>query len=155
LWDEAFAGSFSDDDADHAFGGVHALVLEGGELVSHAAVVPRALVVGDRPVQAGYVEAVATVPAYQRRGLGSLAMTALHEVLDSDFDLGALSTSAHDFYARLGWERWRGPSFVVREGTRLRTAEEDDGLMVRRTARTRWVTLTEPLACHDRPGDGW
>jgi tRNA(Ile)-lysidine synthase len=154
LWDAAFAGGFTDEDAGHAFGGTHAIVrTPAGELLAHASVVPRELVVGDRSLRGGYVEAVATRPGHQRRGLGSRVMAAIAEVVREHYELGALSTSAHGFYERLGWERWRGPSYVIRAGTRVRTPEEDDGVMVLPVAEE--LDRTQPIACHDRPGDAW
>jgi aminoglycoside 2'-N-acetyltransferase I len=36
LLDEVFEGDFSDQDWEHALGGMHALVWEGAELIGHA-----------------------------------------------------------------------------------------------------------------------
>ena len=155
LWDAAFGGSFADEDEDHAYGGVHAVIREGSSVLAHASVVPRDLLVGEETLRAGYVEAVASLPTYHGRGLGTQVMTALGDVVREQLDLGALSTSAHGFYERLGWERWRGPSYVLRAGARVRTEDEDDGLMVLRTAETAELDLRLPIACHDRPGDAW
>ena len=155
LWVAAFGGSFADEDEDHAYGGVHAVIREGSSVVAHASVVPRDLLVGEETLRAGYVEAVASLPTYQGRGLGTQVMAALGHVVREQLDLGALSTSAHGFYERLGWERWLGPSYVLRAGTRVRTEDEDDGLMVLRTPGTAELDLHLPIACHDRPGDAW
>ena len=65
LLDAAFDGDFSDDDWAHALGGTHALIEAGGAVIAHASVVPRVLDVGTQPVRAGYVEAVAVLPARQ------------------------------------------------------------------------------------------
>ncbi|MFC4785523.1 GNAT family N-acetyltransferase [Nocardioides sp. MAHUQ-72] len=153
LWAAAFADGFTAEDADHAFGGVHALVVEGDDVLAHASAVPRTLLVAGRPLETAYVEAVATLPSHQGQGLGRRVMLALQAQLPARFELGALSTGAHGFYERLGWERWRGPAYVLRDGVAVRTEDEDDGLMV-----LRWgidVDLTSPIACHDRPGDAW
>ncbi len=155
LWDAAFGGSFADEDEDHAYGGVHAVIREGSSVLAHASVVPRDLLVGERTLRAGYVEAVASLPTYQGRGLGTQVMAALGGVVREQHDLGALSTSAHGFYERLGWERWRGPSYVLRDCARVRTEDEDDGLMVLRTPQTAELDLHLPITCHDRPGDAW
>lgn len=53
---------FTDDDWAHALGGVHVLVREGSDIVSHGSVVPRRIGVGDVWLDAGFVEAVATRP---------------------------------------------------------------------------------------------
>ncbi len=155
LWQAAFR-SFSVEDADHSFGGVHVLLLERGEVASHASVVPRDLVVGEQSFAAGYVEGVATDPDQQGGGLGSRVMTELARVVHERHTFAALSTSSTAFYARLGWERWRGPTYVrMSDGTLERTEDEDDGIMVLRFGPSAEVDLTLPLVCEDRPGDSW
>jgi aminoglycoside 2'-N-acetyltransferase I len=77
LWHAAFGGGFSAEDADHAFGGVHVVARDGERLAAHASVVPRSLRIGDREIDAGYVEAAATAPSDQGRGLGTHALRLL------------------------------------------------------------------------------
>jgi aminoglycoside 2'-N-acetyltransferase I len=155
LLDEAFDGDFSDDDWEHALGGWHVVVLEKGAAVSHAAVVPRGIDIGARRLRAGYVEAVATVPARRREGLASVAMTAVAGLVHRFFEVGVLSTALPAFYERLGWERWRGPSFVRRGGRLVRTEDEDDGILVLRGAQSRDLDLTDRIVCDARTGDDW
>ena len=155
LLDAAFGDDFSDDDWDHTRGGWHAVVVDDDVVVAHAAVVPRILEVADRPLRAGYVEGVATAPAREGEGLGSLAMAAISEVVRGEFEMGALSTGRHRFYERLGWERWRGPTFVRDGAETVRTEEEDGGVMVLRFGPGDWVDLTAPISCERRPGDDW
>ncbi len=59
LLDESFDGDFTDDDHEHALGGMHALVREGPELIGHGSVVMRRLLHGGRALRTGYVEGVA------------------------------------------------------------------------------------------------
>ncbi len=153
----AFDDGFTDDDWDHALGGRHVLLLEDGEVVAHASVVPRRLRAGERWLDAGYVEAVAVDPARQGAGAGTAVMRRIGEVVRAEHDLGALSTSAHGFYARLGWERWRGPTWVLTgDGADpLRTADEDDGIMVLRHGPSASLDVTLALACEERCGDSW
>ena len=155
LLDEAFGGRFADTDWEHALGGWHVLVTDGGTLVAHAAVVPRDLHVDGRPVDAGFVEAVATTPARQGEGLGTLALREVDRLLRRHHQLGALSTGAHGFYERLGWERWLGPTFVRTGEGAVRTPDEDDGIMVLRFGSTATVDLGAPLTCEARAGDDW
>ena len=155
LLDEAFGGRFDDTAWDHATGGWHVLVTEGDALVAHAAVVARELQVDGRPVDTGYVEAVATAPARRGQGFGTLAMTEVDRLVRHHHVLGALSTGAHRFYERLGWQRWRGPTFVRRGAELVRTSEEDDGIMVLRFGATATLDLTAPLSCEGRAGDDW
>ncbi|MDQ3766493.1 MAG: GNAT family N-acetyltransferase [Actinomycetota bacterium] len=151
----AFEGEFSEEDWAHTIGGWHVVVTDGGATLSHAAVVPRVLEVADRPLNAGYVEGVGTAPERRREGLGSLVMAKVSELIPNEFDMGALSTGRHEFYDRLGWERWRGPTFVRRGSETVRTEEEDDGVMVLRFGPSRDVNLTAPISCEGRRGDDW
>ena len=67
LMDAAFGSDeeegFSDDDWQHAVGGVHFVLELDGEIVAHAAVIEREIHVGGQALRTGYVEAVATAPA--------------------------------------------------------------------------------------------
>ena len=155
LLEAAFEGDFSDEDWAHTFGGTHALLLgaEGGALLAHASVVPRRLWIGEAEVDAGYVEAVAVRPNQQGSGLGTRIMRTLEPALDH-FPLCALSTSSHAFYSRLGWRRWRGPSWVRdADGVRARSPDEDGGIMVR--AVDKQMDLTADICCEARDGDDW
>jgi aminoglycoside 2'-N-acetyltransferase I len=69
LLDAAFDG-ISDDTFENALGGVHALLLEDGELVGHGSVVQRRLH-GGRALRTGYVEGVAVRADRRRRGHGA------------------------------------------------------------------------------------
>ncbi|MDQ3570840.1 MAG: GNAT family N-acetyltransferase, partial [Actinomycetota bacterium] len=122
LLDAAFDGSFSDDDWNHTIGGLHVLALGDGVIVSHAALVQRTLVVGQRSLSVGYVEGVATRGDDRRRGHATKTMEAIGTIIARDYDLGALSTGSPEFYTRLGWESWRGPTYVNGPHGRRRTA---------------------------------
>lgn len=146
---------FTEDDWAHACGGVHAFVLEDGDPVAHGSVVERELHAGGVPLRTGYVEGVATRPDRQGRGLGSEVMRALGDEVRAGFGLGALDTSLHAFYARLGWERWRGPTFVRTDDGPVATTEEDGYVMILRTPSTPTLDLDAPISCEWRPGDVW
>jgi aminoglycoside 2'-N-acetyltransferase I len=153
LMDDAF-DDFSDDDWDHALGGTHAIVVDGDDVVAHASVVARTLTIGGNDLHAGYVEAVATHPAQQRTGLATTAMRVIGDVIESTFEIGALSTGANGFYERLGWVRWQGPTWVRNDdGSLERTEDEDDGIMV--LVARRPVTPTDPIVCNARHGPSW
>ena len=147
---------FGEDDWQHALGGLHAVVDDGGRVVSHAAVVSRELRVGGRPLRTGYVEAVATLPDRQGEGFGTLAMMTIGEVIRREYELGALGTGRHGFYERLGWERWQGPTSVRLNGGEARTPDEDGYILVLRTpAAPAELDLAAPISCDWRPGDVW
>jgi aminoglycoside 2'-N-acetyltransferase I len=155
LLDEAFDGDFSDEDWEHTLGGWHVVLLERGVPLAHAAVVPRVLTVVGDPLRSGYVEGVATTPQRQGEGFGWSVMSRVGQVLHDEFELGALSTNLRGFYERLGWERWRGPTFVRHGGELIRTEEEDDGIMVLRFGPSVELDLTAPISCAARNGDAW
>jgi aminoglycoside 2'-N-acetyltransferase I len=151
----AFDGGFDEDDWTHTTGGRHAIVTIAGVVVAHAALVDRILESGGRRLRTGYVEGVATAPEHRHQGHGSLAMGAVNRIIADEYELGGLSTGAHAFYEGLGWERWRGHTFVDAPDGRRPTPEDDDGIMVLRTERTPELDLTTDLVCEWRPGDVW
>lgn len=134
--------------------GVHLLGRVDGQLVSHVMWVSRTLYVDDaRPLQAAYVEAVATLPREQGNGYATRLMHAVPPLIDA-YDLGALSPSDEAWYARLGWEMWRGPLSVWRQG--MLVATPDDEVMILRLPRTPAVlNVRAPMACDWRPGEVW
>ena len=151
----AFGDDFGEDDWQHALGGVHVVLERDGLLLAHAAVVPRELHVAGVPLLAGYLEAVAVERGHQRQGLGSRVLEEVSRVVRDDFELGALSTGAHRFYERAGWERWQGPTYVRTAAGEVRTPEEDDAVMVLRCRPTSRLDLTAPISCPAREGDDW
>ena len=148
-------GGFTDDDFAHGMGGMHWLAEVDGSIVSHASVVPRRLEAGDRPLRTGYLEAVATLPAFERRGFGSMVVRAAGRYLLPRYELGALSTGVPGFYLRLGWEAWLGPTFVRVEAGPERTEDDDGSIFILRTPSTPSLSLTDPLVCDWRIGDVW
>jgi aminoglycoside 2'-N-acetyltransferase I len=155
LLDQAFEGHFSQDDWEHTLGAWHVVIMEAGDPVSHAAVVPRVLEVAGRPFRTGYVEGVATSPNRQREGLASLAMTQVAPIIRERFQIGALSTGHYGLFERLGWEQWRGPTFVRNGRQLIRTEDDDDALMVLRFGPSLSLDLAAPISCEARPGDDW
>ncbi len=92
LMDAAF-DRVSDDTFDNALGGVHALILEDGELIGHGSVVQRRLLHAGRALRTGYIEGVAVRADRRRQGHGALLMAALERVVRSAYQLGALGAS--------------------------------------------------------------
>jgi aminoglycoside 2'-N-acetyltransferase I len=146
---------FSEDDWEHSLGGTHFVLELDGEIVAHASVVERELHIDGRPLRTGYVEAVATAPDRQGRGLGSVVMGDVTSYIRETFELGALGTGRVSFYERLGWLVWKGPS-SVRTADGLRRTPEDDGyILVLPTPASPPLDLTAPTSCDWRPGDVW
>ena len=134
--------------------GLHLFGRVGAILVSHAMVVERWLHVVDGPhLRTAYVELVATRPDEQRRGHASALMRRLAQEIRG-YDIGGLSPSEESFYARLGWERWRGP-LQIRRGTTM-VPSPDEQLMVLRLPRTpAAVSLDAAVSIEWRPGEVW
>lgn len=152
---EAFEGDFAQEDWDHTIGGRHVIAEVEGVLVSHASVIERTIEVAGRAFKTGYVEGVATSPTRQGRGFGTAVMNEVATVVKNGFELGALGTDSQPFYERLGWERWRGSSFVRQASMLEPTPEEDGSLMVLRFGPSEHVDLAESISCEARPGDDW
>ncbi len=129
-----------EDDFTHLFsyipsGGIHVLAYREHELVSHAVATTRWLQPEGLPLlRTAYVDAVATLPAYQGQGIGSTLMRHLATVI-ADFELACLETERVPFYARLGWQVWRG-ALAGRRATQLLPTPDQQGIMILHLART-------------------
>jgi aminoglycoside 2'-N-acetyltransferase I len=157
LW-SAFASDedgFAEDDWRHALGGTHFVLELESEIIGHAAVVERTLIVGGRRLRAVYVEAVAILPARQAEGWGSLLMERVTEHVRRQFELGALGTGRHHFYERLGWRTWQGQTWVQTAGGLRRTQDDDGYVLVLVTPSTPELDPAAPIVCEWRPGDVW
>ena len=153
---ETVDGGMTEDDWDHALGGVHVLAELDGRIVAHASVVDRDIRLDGHPLRTGYVEAVAVDPSLQRGGVGTLIMREVAAILESTFELGALATGTPEFYERLGWLRWRGPTSVRTASGEQRTPEDDGWILVLETSLApRPVDLDGTISCEWRPGDVW
>lgn len=131
----------------------HVLAYLGDDLVSHAMWVTRWLQPGAHSLlRTAYVEMVATAPAHQGRGFGTAVMQRLAAEIQ-DFDLGGLATGSPGFYARLGWEPWRGPLSIRTETGILSTP--DDSMMILRLPKTQSLDLAAPLSAEWRAGELW
>jgi aminoglycoside 2'-N-acetyltransferase I len=147
--------AFTEDDWRHATGGLHFMLDLDGSVLAHASVVERELHAGGRPLRTGYVEAVATHPDLQGRGLGTMVMRDATAYIRERFELGALGTDSHHFYERLGWRTWRGPTFVRTATGTHRTPDEDGYILVLATPSSPGLDFAAPLSCDWRPGDAW
>ena len=155
LLGDVFAGEMTEDDWEHALGGLHALVWEGPALIGHASVIQRRLLHHGRALRAGYVEAVAVRADRQRRGHGAAMMAALERVLRGAYDLGALGATDEGarFYAARGWQLWRGPSSALTPAGLRRTPDDDGAIYVFELAVP--LDTAGELTCDWRDGDLW
>jgi aminoglycoside 2'-N-acetyltransferase I len=156
LLDAAYDGDFTDQDWQHLLGGIHVWISGADDgVISHASLVERVLECSGQTLRVGYVEAVATASPHRRAGYGTAVMTHIGSLIHARYPLGALSTGAPNFYSALGWERWRGPTLVNTPQGRVRTPDDDGGIMILRTLRAPVLDLGGPIVCDWRPGDVW
>lgn len=145
LCSEAYEEDYAAQMDEHGADSVHLLGFENGGLVTHALWVPCSVEAGTgTPMRAACVEALATRPARQGRGLGSAATRRLvEEIATAGFDLAVLWASNIGWYTRLGWERWRGPVSQRRDG--IIEPLPDDDVMIHRLPRTPALDPAAPL----------
>lgn len=152
---DAFDGHVTDEDYEHALGGVHALLWSGSTLIGHGSVVQRRLLHRGRALRTGYVEGVAVHADHRRRGHGGVLLAALERVTQRAYELGALSTSdaAVPFYTTRGWQLWTGSAWVIGPGGLARTPDDDGAIYVLPVSAE--LDLAGDLACDWRGGDVW
>lgn len=145
----------TDEDWEHALGGMHALLWHDGALIGHGAVVQRRMLRGGRTARVGYIECVAVRPSHQRRGHGGTVMAELERIIHDAYDLGVLSATEDGgpFYAARGWQLWTGPTSALTPGGIVRTPE-DDGAVYVLPGRSP-VDVAGELTCDWREGDLW
>ena len=155
LLEDSFTGGFEESDWEHALGGIHALAVDDGGIVAHAAVVQRRLLHEDKAWRTGYVEAVGVRRDRQGEGLGAAAMRALGTVIRGAYEIGALAAGerAGRLYQSLGWQRWRGRTWALTPRGVERTSDDDDSTYVLPVVAP--IDVTGDLVCDWRDGDVW
>ena len=155
MLDAVFGPALTDEDWEHALGGVPALVWEGDELIVHGSVIQRRILHGGRALRAGYVEGVAVRADRQRRGHGGALMGALERVLRGAYELGGLGATDEGagLYTARGWKRWEGPTYALTPDGVVRTEEDDGGVYVLPVSVP--LDLSGELTCDWRDGDVW
>ena len=154
LMDAVFDG-VSDDTFDNVLGGVHALILEDGELIGHGSVVQRRMVHAGRAMRTGYIEGVAVRADRRRQGHGARLMAPLERIVRSAYDLGALGASPDGarLYASRGWQLWRGPSSAMTPDGIRPTPGAEESIYVLPVSVP--VDVSGALTCDFRPASLW
>ncbi len=131
--------------------GLHFIAYRDDQIVSHAVVTTRWVQPERLPVlRAAYVEAVATLPVYQRRGYSSAVMRELSSHL-IEYDIAYLTTEQTAFFEHLGWETWRGPR-VSRSSGELVPRPNHQTIMILRLANTPPLDLNRLLTIEIQAG---
>jgi len=156
---ELCIAAHQEQDFQHLFlyipsGGRHFLAYREEVLVSHAVVTTRWLQPQGQPIlKTAYVDAVATLPAYQGRGCGSAVMQHLARNI-ADYAIACLQTDRTGFYARLGWEVWRG-ALAGRGEQGIIPTPEQRGVMILRLPQTPTLNPDAELTIECQTGRIW
>jgi GNAT superfamily N-acetyltransferase len=150
---ESSFASYSESAWEHCLGGTHFVLRYRGQLVSHLAVIPRYIAVDGVPLNAAYVESMATLPEFWGRRFGTALLSAASAHIIDAYDIGALSTRRVDFYQRAGWRVWVGRT-LVRKIAEIRPANRIGTLMVILPLGSELSTEGE-IATAWRSGDIW
>jgi predicted acetyltransferase len=101
------------------------LIEEDGEIRASATILPLEVFVDGRPVPMGGIAAVATDPAYRRRGFaGDLMRGVLRAMRERGMHLSMLHPFAHAFYRAYGWELASEAIAYTLKPTDLPTSDE-------------------------------
>lgn len=136
-------------------GGLHFMAYCDDQLVSHAMVTTRWLQPEGLPeLKTAYIDAVATLPAFQRQGYASVLLQQIAKDIDDEYVIACLETDRRTFYERLGWEVWRGP-LAGRSKDGLIPTPNRMGIMILRLSRTPPLDLDRGLTIEDQGGRIW
>jgi aminoglycoside 2'-N-acetyltransferase I len=155
LLKDVFSGEMTDDDWEHALGGIHALAWEDAVLIGHASVIQRRLWLGGRALRTGYVEGVGVRADRRRRGVAGALLDEIERVIRGAYDLGALGTTdmARPFYEARGWRLWQGRSSALTPRGIEHTPEDDGGIYVLPVSVK--LDLTAEITADWRDADVW
>lgn len=117
--------------------GLHVIGRIGDRVVGHAVVTTRWLRYDHtRRMRTAYVDAVATAPDHQRRGIGRAVMRRVEElVTENAYEIACLETDRAGFYTRLGWETWHGSLAGLGQDGLVPTPDQT-GIMILRLPST-------------------
>lgn len=145
----------TNDDWEHALGGVHTIAWHGTSIIGHASVTQRRLMHRGQALRTGYVEGVGVDPSWHRHGIGGQMMAALERIFTDAYDIGALGASdeAVAFYEHRGWVKWLGATSALTPVGVVRTPDEDDCIFV--WPGDQAMNIADELTCDWRDGDVW
>jgi aminoglycoside 2'-N-acetyltransferase I len=135
--------------------GLHFIAYRDDQIVSHAVITTRWVQPERLPIlRTAYVEAVATLPGYQRRGYGSAVMREL-TIHVGEYNIACLAADRVTFFEQLGWQRWRGSrAGRAPDGSLIPTPAEQN-IMILRLANTPPLDLDRLLTIEAQAGRIW
>lgn len=129
---------------------MHVLARLDGRLVGHGVWSTRRVWLEDgTELKTAYLDAVATLPSGQRRGIGSAVVRRITDEIRG-YDIGCLSTERISFYQHIGWELWTGER-AVKTATGEIEPMTGDILMISRTVHTPPLDTNTRLTIEWRP----
>jgi GNAT superfamily N-acetyltransferase len=135
--------------------GLHFIAYRDDQIVSHAVVITRWVQPERLPIlRTAYVDAVATLSGYQRRGYGGAVMRELIAHL-SEYDLACVETAQVAFFEHLGWQRWYGPRAGRTPDGTLIPIPDQQNIMILRLANTPPLDLARTLTIETQAGPIW
>lgn len=145
----------TDADWEHSLGGLHAVALDGPNVIGHAALIQRRLLHQGRALRAGYVEGVAVRADRRRQGVAASMMAELERAARVAYEVAALGATdeAIPFYTGRGWVAWRGRTSALTPDGIVATPDDDGAVFVLPIAAN--LNLDGELTCDWRDGDTW
>ena len=135
--------------------GLHFLTYRETQIVGHAVVTTRWVQPEHLPIlRTAYVDAVAILPGYQRRGLGSALLRELAANL-GEYDLACLETDHAAFFEQLGWVRWQGPRAGRAADNTLIPTPAEQNIMILRLPSTPPLDLDRLLTIEAQTARIW
>ncbi|MBO1330799.1 GNAT family N-acetyltransferase [Streptomyces sp. VRA16 Mangrove soil] len=151
---ECFGPRYDERSWQHCLGGLHYLLRYEDRLVSHGALVPRRFRQGGQDLDGVYGESMATLPALRHRGLGSVVVSMATAEIRLHHTIGVFAAGKYEFYERLGWRKWRGPTYVeTAQGPR--PAAPARGAVMFRLPQHSTIDPDADLTTDWRDGDIW
>ena len=113
LLKEVNGDEFSVEELSHALGGSHFLAFKEDQLIAHAAVVQRSILLDNKPHKVGYVEAIGVIPEFQHKGVGKSMMQEINQMIDKCYHFDALSPSSESkkLFEEAGWQEMQAPYY--------------------------------------------
>ena len=132
--------------------GLHLLGREDGKLVAHLVITDRCFRPEGGPnLRTAFIDAVATLPDFRRRGFAGALLKRAVELCGARFDLLALFMTSPELYTRYGFVKWHGRLSNEKEsGVGVEVSPGQGSLMVRVTNMSVLPDFSKPMTSNWR-----